>query len=326
MLKKEGNRTVKKLTCILLCILMALMIPLWAGAEGYRVFFEQETDPFGEEEELLVLRIAGSLGGDCMLMTCGGESLLIDTGDAGLASFLPSCEKMMQEAGLGKHVDALYTTHPHRDHLAGLQEMLEAGYTFDRIYTAFPHDYSDGTVTVVQKQMIASAEERNIPVVDVKTGDTFTCGTAEITVIRLTDDKIGAGTLTNDQSAMIRVKFGECSVLLTGDIEGYAPSELSRDHDLKSDIIKAPHHGLGGINPRFLKNADPEFVFITNGSYDTKATINTLKNYAYNRYLCASWGEITLRTNGEKWIISQEPNEGFENHVPNTIRTMLRRK
>lgn len=316
----------KKLIRALVCILMVLMIPLAAFAEDYRVFFEQETEPFGEDEALLTLRVAGAYGGDCMLLTCGGESLLIDTGDSGYASFFQYFEKMMGEAGLGKHVDALYNTHPHRDHLAGLQEMLEAGYTFGKIYTAFAHDFTDGTVTVVQKKMIASAEEYNIPVVDVKTGDTFTCGDAEITVIRLPDNMISASTLTNDQSAMIMVRYGNCSILLTGDVEGYAQSELSRDHDLKADILKAPHHGLGNINPRFLKNADPEFVFITNGSYDTKATINTLKNWGYNRYLCASWGEITLRCNGEKWIISQEPNEGFENHVPNMIRTMLRRK
>ncbi len=316
----------KTLIRSLICMLMVLMILPAASETEYRVFFEQETEPFGENEALLTLRIAGRYGGDCMLLTCGNESLQIDTGDSGYASFFPQFQKMMDEAGLGMHVDALFNTHPHRDHLAGLQDILEAGYTYDRIYTAFPHDFTDGTVTVVQKQMIADAKKYNIPVVDVKTGDVFTCGDAEITVIRLPDEMISGDTLTNDQSAMILVRYGNCSVLLTGDVEGYAQSNLTRLHpDMKADILKAPHHGLGNINPRFLKNADPEFVFITNGSADTKATVNTLKNHGYNRYLCASWGEITLRCNGEKWIISQEPNEGFEKHVPNMIRTMLRK-
>ena len=315
----------RKLIRTLICILIALMIPLAASADGYRVFFERETEPFAEDEALLTLRVAGMYGGDCMLLTCGGESLLIDTGDTGNASLFTYFEKMMGEAGLGKHVDGLYNTHPHRDHLAGLQDMLEAGYTFGKIYTAFPHDFYDGTVTVVQKQMIASAEEYNIPVIDVKTGDTFKCGDAEITVIRLPDNMIGRDTLTNDQSAMIMVKYGECSLLLTGDVERYAQFELARDNDLKADIIKAPHHGLGGINDRFLSSTDPEFVFITNGSANTKTTINTLENGGYKRYLCASWGEITLRSNGEKWIVSIEPNEGFEKHVENKIQTMLRR-
>ena len=315
----------KKMTRALICMLLILMIPMAACAEEYRVFFERETEPFGENEELLTLRIAGKYGGDCMLLTYGEESMLIDTGDSGYASFLSNFEKMMKEAGLGTHVDALYNTHPHRDHLNGLFEMLDAGYTFGKIYTAFPHDYYDGTVTVVQRQMIQTAEEKNIPVVDVKTGDTFTFGPAEVTVIRLPDEMIGPDTLTNDQSAMIMIRFGECSILLTGDCEGYAQGRLAELHELKADIMKAPHHGLGGISPRFLQNVDPEFIFITNGSADTKAAVNTMTNYGYNRYLCASWGEITLRCNGKKWIIYQEPNEGFETHSENMIQRMVRK-
>ena len=317
--------TVNKMIRALVCILAVLMILPGAGAEGYRVFFEEETEPFGEGEELLTLRIAGKYGGDCMLLTLGEESMLVDTGDSGYASFLPQFQRMAEEAGIGTHVDALYNTHPHRDHLSGLFEMLEAGYTFGKIYTAFPHDFQDGTVTVVQQKMIQAAEENGIPVADVKTGDVIPFGEAEITVIRLPDEMIGHDTLTNDRSAMIRVQYKNCSVLLTGDCEGYAQSRLSTLHTLKSDIMKAPHHGLGGINPRFLQNADPEFIFITNGSSDTKAAVNTMKNFGYNRYLCASWGEITLRCNGEKWIISQDPNPGFESHVKNMMKTMIRK-
>ena len=92
-------------------------------------------------------------------------------------------QRMAEEAGIGTHVDALYNTHPHRDHLSGLFEMLEAGYTFGKIYTAFPHDFQDGTVTVVQQKMIQAAEENGIPVADVKTGDVIPFGEAEITVI-----------------------------------------------------------------------------------------------------------------------------------------------
>ena len=316
--------TVKKLICLLGIVLLALMILPAAGEEEYRVFFEEETEPFGEEEELLTLQVAGKYGGDCMLLTCGGESLLVDTGDSGTASFFPQFEEMMESAGLGKHVDALFNSHPHRDHLNGLQEMLEGGYTFGRIYTAFPHDFQDGTPSVVQQKMIRSAEEYAIPVVDVKNGDVIPFGKAEMTVIRLPDEMIRRDTLTNDQSAMIRIRYGNCSLLLTGDCEVYAQSRLNSLYELKSDIMKAPHHGLGWQDPHFLQDVDPEFVFITNGSSDTQKVVNTMQKFGYKRYMFASWGKITLRCNGEKWIVRQDPNPGMENHANNVLKTMLR--
>ena len=54
----------KKMTRALICMLLILMIPMAACAEEYRVFFERETEPFGENEKLLTLRIAGKYGGD----------------------------------------------------------------------------------------------------------------------------------------------------------------------------------------------------------------------------------------------------------------------
>ena len=61
--------------------LLVMMLPVFAMAEGTRkVFYEDETEPFPEGTELLTLRVCPLLGADCMLLTLGEHSMLVDTG------------------------------------------------------------------------------------------------------------------------------------------------------------------------------------------------------------------------------------------------------
>ena len=59
------------------------------------------------------------------------------------------------------------------------------------------------------------------------------------------------------------------------------------------------------MNPEFLAAVDPEFVFITHGSKDTKNAQQQLTN-AGIPFRFATWGMIEIQGNGEKWIVTQE--------------------
>lgn len=283
------------------CLLLCLLLCFTARAEN-RVFLSSETEPFDEGAVLLTLRIAGKVGGDCMLLSCGDETMLIDTG---IEEFWPLIRGMLAEAGSEDHIDTFFNTHPHRDHLEALFPLLESGVTVSGIRTVYPHDYRDGH-TVQQERLMQAAADYGIPVTDMKTGDTFAFGPAEITVLRVPDDKMYLSMTTNDRSAMLMVRYGDCSMLLTGDCEVAGQSIITELYDLKADIVKSPHHGYDAMVLPFLKNADPEFVFITNGSADTRVLQAQLNMEGYTRYTFSSWGEITIRTDGTRWIISQD--------------------
>ncbi|MGE9806012.1 MBL fold metallo-hydrolase, partial [Escherichia coli] len=49
----------------------------------------------------------------------------------------------------------------------------------------------------------------------------------------------------NNQSCVINVSDGKHNILLTGDIEKEAETQLIRlkNHQLKADILQVPHHG-----------------------------------------------------------------------------------
>jgi len=71
----------------------------------------------------------------------------------------------------------------------------------------------------------------------------------------------------NNASVVIKVSFGKFSVLFTGDLsrEGWKWLK-SRNFDLKSDILKYPHHG-GWFEsiPELIDSVNPEYVILSYG-------------------------------------------------------------
>ena len=289
----------------LLCLLLLLMLPVSALAEGIqKVFYEDETEPFPENAELLTLRVCPLLGADSMLLTLGEHSMLVDTGRKLQAETVLG---VLNEAGLTS-VEYVFSTHPHQDHLGGMIPMLEAGLGVGTFFTVFPHNYVEFIGQYeVQPETIKMLEARGIPVVDLKPDDTIPFGDAEITVLRIPDSSIETSERTcNDMSAMLMVKFGDCSVLLTADVERMDEIELAELYDLKADILKYPHHGMSVIEPVFLDEIQPEFVFFTHGAGDTHRAQVQIYNAGYERMYFATWGTITMRTDGTKWIVKQD--------------------
>ena len=215
--------------------------------------------------------------------------------------------EVLKEAGLTS-VEYVFSTHPHQDHLGGMIPMLEAGLGVGTFFTVFPHDYVEFIGDYeVQPETIKALEAKGIPVADLKPDDIIPFGNAEITVLRIPDSSIGTSARTcNDMSAMLMVKYGDCSVLLTADVERMDEIELAELYDLKADILKYPHHGMSVIEPVFLDEIRPEFVFFTHGAGDTHNAQVQIYQAGYERMCFATWGTITMRTDGTKWIVKQE--------------------
>jgi len=76
-------------------------------------------------------------------------------------------------------------------------------------------------------------------------------------------------TWENEDSLVLRIQYGDVTILLTGDIERAAEEALTvSGWELQSDVLKVPHHGsrtssseafLNRVRPRWaiLSAADP---------------------------------------------------------------------
>lgn len=72
----------------------------------------------------------------------------------------------------------------------------------------------------------------------------------------------------NDSSCVLRVKAGNQSLLLPGDIEKFAEKQLLQmvPEKLKSDVMIAPHHGSKTSSlPQFIAAVQPQYVVYSTG-------------------------------------------------------------
>ena len=74
----------------------------------------------------------------------------------------------------------------------------------------------------------------------------------------------------NNNAAVLRLDYGEASVLLTADIEKETEERLARrGANLKCTILKVAHHGSQtSTTPLLLKSAQPQAALISCGRYN----------------------------------------------------------
>jgi len=71
----------------------------------------------------------------------------------------------------------------------------------------------------------------------------------------------------NNHSIVLKITYKNHRFLLTGDIEGEAEAQLVQSgKDLRSDVLKVPHHGSQTSSARkFLEAIEPSYALFTVG-------------------------------------------------------------
>lgn len=285
----------KRFIAVLLAL--TLLLTLSAQAEGARrVYRVGEREDFAEGEATFRITVCPLLGADCMILQCDGLTMLCDMGKA---NDYPLIKEQLEALGV-ERIDLAYNTHPHDDHLGSMIQILQ-DYPVDLFVTVFPLDYTGEDV--IQVKTVKALQAAGVPILTVYDGYTFPLGKAQIEVICQTKY-----ANPNPMSAMIRIKYGECSALLCADLIRSAQLYVAETHDLKADLFKHPHHGLNAVYREFLENIDPEYCFFTHGYNNTAEAQAQLKQYGIPHDF-ATWGPIHLETNGEYWLVDQDLNE-----------------
>jgi competence protein ComEC len=117
----------------------------------------------------------------------------------------------------------------------------------------------------------------------------------------------------NNSSLVMRLRFKNVSMLLTGDIGKEAEGRMLRkDYLLRSDILKIPHHGSSSSSsPPFLERVKPMYAILSVGERNMGRLPHpeVLKRYSQlgaQVYRTDKNGAIMIVTDGEKIEITPQ--------------------
>ena len=286
----------------LLSLLIALLLPLCALAEGEPVIIDRtnnltEEYKFPEDTPILEIVFPRVYSSDCAIVRFGYDTMMIDASTA-TDEMQSRVRSALRSMGVD-YIDIAFNSHPHDDHINGFIPVAEY-YPVGRLVLAFEED-----ANAEMKKVVEYYNAHDIPIEHVEDGEVFYMGSEEEVTIRVLQRNDSGTWEPNNRSAMLHIQFGDRSILFSGDVENHAQRSFGENppaEGLKADILKYPHHGQVKLHDPFFDAIDPELVFM-NGA---NQVMEGAKNYLKKRkvpYLIGYEGLTRLRTDGKVWVV-----------------------
>lgn len=178
---------------------------------------------------------------------------LIDTGviNTGKSVLIKALEKRNI-----KRIDQLIISHFHSDHSGGALTLLaDPAFEIGKIICTYPAENEvvpgEANSLKIYRSLKVMAKQRNIPWIEVNSGDILTFGTnvsAEVIggATPYKEYKIGDH---NGQSLVFNLKYQDFTMLFTGDLSWAQEKILFKNNvNMKCDVLKMAHHGGAGSN------------------------------------------------------------------------------
>lgn len=246
------------------------------------------------------------------------EYLCIGQADANLI-ILPNSEVMLIDAGSNKTadnlsdyikskgiscIDYLVATHPHEDHIGGLDTIIN-DFDIGEIYMPkLPSSQIPTTKTY--EDVLKSIKNKNLKI---------NRGKSDMCILESESDDLTINFLApnseeyekiNNYSIVTKIIFGKTSFLFMGDAEEESEKEiLSQTKNLSADVLKCGHHGSKTSSTLdFLKQLCPLYAVIEcglNNSYGhpSKQTIKNLENLGTTIFRTDTQNTIKAESDGE---------------------------
>lgn len=243
--------------------------------------------------------------GDAAVIKTEGRVYAFDVGD----SYTPVTD-YLSATSLG--VDAVFLTHPHKDHAAGLSDLLSV-IPPKAIYV--PKGWFDAEADGAVSLAMEEAERMGIPIIELDSGDTLSL--SDNTSVHIYRSKDPSDNV-NDTSMISEIVYKNKSILITGDLS--TKNEPSTLPDI--DVLKVPHHGSKhSTSEHLLEMTSPEIGVISVGrnsyGHPTEETLNRLAQANVDVLRTDRCGAIFISVSQEgnlyyKTTISQDESHAME--------------
>ena len=275
-------------------ILFILLVIVFIG--GYLFYSnniptkETKNDPVEiTEDDYLKVYFMDVGQADCILIDNNHEYVLIDGGNTIDGKKLVNYFK---ELGINKF-NYVVATHPHEDHIGGLNFII---YNFDIghfIGTDIKTDFKS------YDNMMNALEKENIKYEVPNINDTFRVGEALFRIVYLDNNKEDI----NSSSIVLEMTYKNNSFLFTGDTTNEA-EKTYLDNLNEIDVLKVSHHGSQyATSAQFLMKTKPKYAIISVGKdndygYPKQVVLDKLDELNTKVYRTDQLGTIILTSNG----------------------------
>ena len=330
------RRATRGCGCAVAVLLAVVVAAGFAYFKYVRPWLQSQPPPASGGELTIRVLDVGPINGDSILITSpAGKTVLVDAGDTTKAKAVVEALKRNNI----QQLDYFIVTHPHPDHMGGASEVFKAVKVLNVIDNgqppSIPPELLPAPAPKSKQAVVKKPPAGKAPKISsltkfyddykeaVKTSGahyaTAQAGTkydlgggARLTILApseplFTKDKMSTGgNEVNANSIVARLDYGSFAMLLTGDAESQTEHRLlTKDLDLRVNVIKLPHHGSKyASSGDFLDRVKPQIAIVSCGAWNryghpNQGVLDRLRAANVKLYRTDLQGEITITTRGK---------------------------
>ncbi len=259
-------------------------------------------------------------GDSIFIETPQGQQILIDGGPN--SRVLEKLQKLMP--AFDKSLDAVILTHPEKDHMAGILEVLQRYRVDYFLWTGVvKNDAENKKLAEIlneiqnpsQSFLAALTGQEKTKVMAISAGTKIKAGKVIINTLFPLESVAGRElkNTSNDTCIVNRLVFGDSSFLFTCDIGFPEEKQLINLYTpgvYRSEVLKVAHHGSKySTSELFLESVKPKVAVIEVGKnsygHPTPETLQRLEKFGINVLRTDKNGDVEIESDGKNIYIKK---------------------
>ena len=292
------KKTLLLVASICLCLLLV-------GC-GSKVDNKAQGKPVAQEKMVVTVLDVGQA--DAILLQTEGKNILVD---AGLSDNAESLVAELKKLGV-KKVDILVATHPHADHIGGMNAVLK-NFEVGKIY-----DSGQVTTSKMYQKYLKTAKEEKIPFALLRASDRIEiCSDGAVLEVLGPQEPLLKDTRSdlNANSIVMRLVYKNFTMMLAADATSETETRILQafaKDKVRSQVLKVAHHTSKYSNTdAWLEAVKPEVAIASYSKeneygFPHQATLKRLSKVGAKYYNTADNGNVRVITDGENYQIKTD--------------------